>query len=361
MKYKKFKLLVISSMILLGIHACNNERMFTVDPHESIVIASKSCENLVGEKIFFYKQTEDDKVWHMLEHELHNLDYEEGFEYKLAVEFLPGGDINVIRVLDKYEAISEDVPIMKIKRELSDPKLETFDFEGENYQLLDDGIIKVDTLYVLDHDVVMGESQFASMVPSKAGYGIWNHHYWSSGVVHYTYASGFSFANIIEEAMEMISNATGLSFIYGTSYNGYIEFINGSGAYSTAIGKTGSKQQIAFSADYSVGSAVHEICHALGMIHEHCRPDRDSYVIVNSSNIQLFNLSQFSKYSSSEATGCGLFDFGSIMMYDSWAFANNTTNPSMTTLGGNTFGCQRDHLSQGDIARAFKDYMVRRM
>ncbi|KAK6015928.1 astacin, partial [Ostertagia ostertagi] len=36
----------------------------------------------------------------------------------------------------------------------------------------------------------------------------------------------------------------------------------------------------------TIGTAAHELAHALGLIHTHERPDRDDYITVNESNIE---------------------------------------------------------------------------
>jgi len=46
----------------------------------------------------------------------------------------------------------------------------------------------------------------------------------------------------------------------------------------------------------SVGVSVHELMHALGFLHEHNRPDRDEYVIVNYENIRSGSLTSNHKH-----------------------------------------------------------------
>ena len=101
-------------------------------------------------------------------------------------------------------------------------------------------------------------------------------------------------------------------------------------------------------------SALHEICHALGLMHEHVRPDRDNFVTVIPLNIQSkyydanFTIYRDMKFFSD-------FDFESVMMYDSWAFSAFSTKdgkllPTIVKKDDNsTFGCQRIKLTDKDI------------
>ena len=70
------------------------------------------------------------------------------------------------------------------------------------------------------------------------------------------------------------------------------------------------------------GTAVHEFLHAIGMFHEHSRPDRDSYVSVDYSRINSANWDQFDKnigYDTYSTT----YDYYSIMHYGASAFASD--------------------------------------
>ena len=83
------------------------------------------------------------------------------------------------------------------------------------------------------------------------------------------------------------------------------------------------------------GSVVHEMGHAVGLFHEHQRPDRDDYVTVSGGDD-----TNFGKKSSSEVILLGPYDYLSIMHYPR---SPNLSAPSRYTVG------QRVRLSYLDV------------
>lgn len=65
-----------------------------------------------------------------------------------------------------------------------------------------------------------------------------------------------------------------------------------------------------------LGIVVHEIGHAIGFTHEQSRPDRDSYVTINSHNVIRTHIANFLKYSSAQVVSLGVaYDYSSDMHY----------------------------------------------
>ncbi len=136
-----------------------------------------------------------------------------------------------------------------------------------------------------------------------------------------------------------------------TNETAYVTFEMASGVCrSETAGRTGSEQLIEVDTACSTGILIHEIGHAMGLKHEHTRPDRNSFVTINSGNIKIGKGSQFDIPSAGDSRASGAYDFGSIMHHSVNAFSSNG-NDTMTIVGtvpsGVTVG-QRTGLSLGD-------------
>jgi hypothetical protein len=88
------------------------------------------------------------------------------------------------------------------------------------------------------------------------------------------------------------------------------------GSSCSLVGKVGKAQNLWILADHWADDSVlqHEIGHALGLLHEHQRPDRDNYVLIIEANIIPDYKDQFYKYSDRLSVATD-YDFNSIMHY----------------------------------------------
>ena len=116
------------------------------------------------------------------------------------------------------------------------------------------------------------------------------------------------------------------------------------------------------------GTIMHELIHALGFYHEQSRPDRDSYIRVNYSNIQTGSIIifaflnnsihfdfvigmeyNFDKYNNSIVNIQNTsYDYGSVMHYGANALSSNGY-PTIIPLQANVTIDQRITMSSIDI------------
>ncbi|KAK3728959.1 hypothetical protein QZH41_016815, partial [Actinostola sp. cb2023] len=144
-----------------------------------------------------------------------------------------------------------------------------------------------------------------------------------------------------------------ITFVPRTTQNDYISFFVGQGCYSWT-GRTGGKQRISIgSGCANMGVIAHEIGHALGFWHEQSRPDRDSYVRILWSNIQIEKVGDFKKIMNGGTNDLGVaYDFNSLMHYGPTAFAKAVGLNTIEKLNGNTDFGQTNGLSDKDIEQA---------
>lgn len=323
---------------------------------ERWIVGSETVDGYDG-MICLWIKRDGNPVWEMTDANVEGFKHEEGYEYTVDVRAtvipnppLDGSEwrYSLIRIISK-EKKKSDVPLVTTDLSKCSQSVEEISYASASSSTVYDtnGIMRCDSLYILQGDILLTESQ-ANAVETRSGCLSDRTLYWPNNTVYYTYADGFSGVSKVTQAISEWQNKTSLTFVYGTGSGNYIEFFNGNGNWS-CLGMTGGKQPLSLSATGSTyGSAIHEIGHAVGLIHEQCRNDRDSYINIHTANIIPEKLHNFNKYSSGTVTDVGTFDFGSVMLYSSDAFTSNG-NATMTTKSGLVFEGQRTHLSSGDV------------
>jgi Astacin (Peptidase family M12A) len=171
---------------------------------------------------------------------------------------------------------------------------------------------------------------------------------WPGGTLIYRIDAGLPNQSRVTDAIQAIRSNTNLTFRVRTTEANFVTFRN-SDSCSSAVGMRGGEQFVNLGPGCSTGNAIHEICHAAGLWHEQSREDRDSFVVVNWSNIVPALRHNFDQHVT-DGDDVGRYDYDSIMHYPRNAFAINTAVDTLTPIpnNGQAIG-QRAGLSAGDI------------
>ena len=176
---------------------------------------------------------------------------------------------------------------------------------------------------------------------------------------------------VILGAIEELERTTCLQFRFRCSGD-RIEFTGEGDGCSSAVGRVGGRQVIRLPAT-STGTCrthrivLHEIGHALGLWHEHTRPDRDTYVKILHKNIQKGQSHNFDAKRLTEINYRGeAYDYGSVMHYRLDEFSKNgspTLKRRITAIANSLYRSQgqpdigrEGHLSSSDINQLNKMY-----
>ncbi|XP_075422796.1 embryonic protein UVS.2-like [Ascaphus truei] len=180
------------------------------------------------------------------------------------------------------------------------------------------------------------------------------------GVVNvpYTLSAEYTTADrsSISAAMLEFATMTCVRFVPRTNEADYLQILSDSGCWSF-MGRSGGAQVVSLQRGgcLAYGVIQHELNHALGFEHEHCRSDRDSYVKIMWNNIMPDNMYNFNK---SDTNNLGLeYDYSSVMHYGKYAFSTDYIQASINPIPNNfTPIGQRYGLSNLDVAKINKLY-----
>ena len=174
---------------------------------------------------------------------------------------------------------------------------------------------------------------------------------WPGGVVPYTLKQYPLETSRIQRAIQSYNEIGLFRFVERTTEKDYIEFVDGehTGDCRSWLGRKGGRQELWLGERCNFHSVIlHEIGHALGLVHEHSRKDRDQYVQIVTENILPEYRWAFDR-NFWYAADIGAYDYASVMHYDAYAFSRNGRPTILVRQRGVEIGYP-NQLSAGDLS-----------
>nr|AAN11401.1 metalloprotease 1 precursor [Ancylostoma ceylanicum] len=153
---------------------------------------------------------------------------------------------------------------------------------------------------------------------------------WSKGVYYYFHGNATpEVRSVFTKGARLWMKDTCIDFFESNSAPDRIRVFKEQGCWSY-VGRIGGQQDLSLGKGCeSVGTAAHEIGHAIGFYHTHSRHDRDNFITFNAQNVKPDWLDQFTKQTPATNENYGItYDYGSIMHYGANSASANG-QPSM--------------------------------
>ena len=160
---------------------------------------------------------------------------------------------------------------------------------------------------------------------------------WKDGIIPYYLSGNFTDEEvaIILQAMEDWESVADVHFVEVTPRAGAYQIIKiNENTWSSSIGENNSKCQMFFGSGGEIYSHVlHELGHALGLLHEHQRPDRDQYVRIFFDLLLPQYIINYDKQDNPLITEEDYeYDYASIMHYPANSFSRDGSSETMESL-----------------------------
>uniref|UniRef100_A0A0N5A5P0 Zinc metalloproteinase n=1 Tax=Parastrongyloides trichosuri TaxID=131310 RepID=A0A0N5A5P0_PARTI len=134
--------------------------------------------------------------------------------------------------------------------------------------------------------------------------------------------------SMIQDSLNKIASESCVSFQYmSEEFTGPgLRFYRGVGCWSWLglINSTNPQDVSLGSGCDAVGVIQHEVFHALGIIHEQSRSDRDNFLEIHNENYTPDKATNFYRYGYGTVENYGIiYDYGSVMQYNGKSFSSN--------------------------------------